>query len=208
MPKQAILYLSHVVNKTQWRSYKHLECECSHLADVYYVLNLNSESVPPDLKDTFPVTPAKRAALGHPSRAGNVGWWMDTSPNHTRDIQSAIDRALLVFRQAKPDYDYNWIVEYDVEFSGRWSELFDAFADNTSDLLCSNLHRYETNPTWDWWRSIQWPDNAKPELVRGFFPFARLSLGQSMQSTRRAGMALTDYAKRLSRRSCTITAWL
>ena len=175
MPKQAILYLSHVVNKTQWRAYKRLESECGGFADVYYVSNLNSESIPPDLKNTFPITPTKRAALGHPSRAGNVGWWMDTSPTHTRDIQSGFDQALLAFRQIKPEYDYYWILEYDVEFSGRWSELFNAFADNTSDLLGSSVYRYETNPTWDWWRSVKWPDNAKPELVRGFFPFARLS---------------------------------
>jgi hypothetical protein len=33
-------------------------------------LNLSNESVPPDVKGTFPITPAQRAALGHPSRAG------------------------------------------------------------------------------------------------------------------------------------------
>ena len=175
MPKQAILYLSHVVNKTQWREYKRLELECSDFADVYYVSNLNSEDVPPGLENTFPITPSKRAALGHPSREGNVGWWMDTSPTHTRDIKSGFDQALLAFRQAKPEYDYYWIVEYDVELSGRWSAFFNAFADSTSDLICTSAHRHQTNPTWDWWRSVKFPDNAKPELVRGFFPLARLS---------------------------------
>jgi hypothetical protein len=175
VPRQAILYLSHVVNRTLWRAYKRLERECGSFADVYFVLNLSSDSVPPDVKGTFPIRPAQRAALGHPSRSGIVGWWMDTAPSHTRNIQSGIDQALLAFRQIKPEYDYYWIVEYDVEFSGRWSELFNAFADNTSDLLCSSVHRHETNPTWCWWKSLKWPHNAKPELIRGFFPFARLS---------------------------------
>ena len=175
MPRQAILYLSHVVNRTLWGAYKRLERECGSFADVYFVLNLDSDSVPPNVKGTFPITPAQRAGLGHPSRSGTVGWWMDTAPTHTRDIQSAIDRAVLVFRQTKPEYDYYWIVEYDVEFSGRWSELYGAFADNTSDLLCSSMHRHETNPTWAWWKSLMWPLDAKPELIRGFFPFARLS---------------------------------
>jgi hypothetical protein len=103
----------------------------------------------PDAKGIVPITPTQRAALGHSSRAGNVGWWMDTSPIHTRDIQSGFDQALLAFRKIKPEYDYYWIVEYDVEFSGHWSELFNAFADNTSDLLCSRVHRHETSPTWD-----------------------------------------------------------
>jgi hypothetical protein len=167
--------LSHITNRTLWRGFKRLEKESAALADVYFVLNLSSDSVPPDVNGTFTITPAQRAGLGHPSRAGNVGWWMKTSPTHIRDIQSGFDQALLAFRQAKPQYDYYWIVEYDVEFSGRWSELFNAFADDTSDLLCSSIFRHETNPTWAWWESFKWPYDPKPELIRGFFPFARLS---------------------------------
>jgi hypothetical protein len=62
-----------------------------------------------------------------------------------------------------------------VKFTGNWSELFNAFADNTSDILCSNVHRQETNPTWAWWNSLEWPNDLKPDRIRGFFPFARLS---------------------------------
>lgn len=175
MSKQAILYLSHFVNKTQWGSYKRLERECKGIADAYYVLNLNDENVPAEAAGTFPVRPSQRAALGHPSRAEDVGWWMDTGPSHTRVIRSGIDQALLVFRQSKPEYDHYWIMEYDVEFSGRWSVLLGAFRDNTSDLLCSSMHGDDINPTWDWWRSMVWPNEAKPQLVRGMFPFARFS---------------------------------
>jgi hypothetical protein len=175
MSRPAILYLSHVANGTLWRAYRRLERECRGLADVYFVLNLSSESIPPGAEGTFPITPANRDALGHPSRLGKVGWWMDTAPSHTRDIQSGFDQVLLAFRQVKPEYDHYWIVEYDVEFSGHWSELFRAFTDNMSDLLCTSMHRYETNPTWAWWKSLAWPQQSKPELIRGFFPFARLS---------------------------------
>jgi hypothetical protein len=191
VPRQAILYLSHVVNRTLWRAYKRLERECGGFADVYFVLNLSSESVPSDVKGTFPITPAQRARLGHPSRAGIVGWWMDTSPSHTRIIQSGIDQALLAFRKIKPGYDYYWIVEYDVEFSGRWSELFNAFADNTSDLLCTNMFRHETNPTWAWWKHLVWPHDPKPELIRGFLPFARLS-AQAIDTLIAAGQSGID----------------
>lgn len=165
VPRQAILYLSHLVNRTQRRSYDHLKRECAAFADVYFLLNLNNDIAPPNAKGTFPITPAHREALGHPSRAGTQGWWMETSPSHIRDIQSGFDQALLAFRQLKPEYDYYWIVEYDVEFSGRWSELFNAFANNKSDLLCSSLHRFETNPTWAWWKSLVWPHQSQPELI-------------------------------------------
>ena len=175
MPREAILYLSHTVNNAQWRDYARLRRECAGFADVHYISNLNTDVVPPEFTKTFPITPTKRAALGHPSRTGHTGWWMDTGPTHTRDIQSGFDQAILVFRSMRPEYDYYWLVEHDVDFSGAWSNIIRAFADNRSDLLCSSLHRFETNPTWCWWNSIKWPDGAKPELVRGFFPIARLS---------------------------------
>jgi hypothetical protein len=125
-------------------------------------MNLSSESVPPEVKDIILITPTQRRALEHPSRTGSNLW-------------GDIDRAILAFRKIHSEYDYYWIVENDVEFSGRWSELFNAFADNPSDLLCSNVHRQGTNPTWNWWESLVWPHDPKPELIRGFFPFARLS---------------------------------
>lgn len=173
MPRQAILYLNHVVNRSLWRAFKRLDQDCCSLSDVYFILNSNSETI--DVEGTFPITPSLRASLRHPSRAGNEGWWMDTAPSHTQVIRSGFDQVLLAFRKKRPEYDYYWIVENDVDFSGRWSEVFKAFADNKSDLLCTSMHRYETNPTWDWWKSLTWPDNSKPELIRGFFPFARLS---------------------------------
>jgi hypothetical protein len=175
VPKQAIVYLSHVVNRTLWRVYKRLERECFTVGDVYYALNLSSEHVLPKAKGTLPVTPAQRAALQLPSRAGNDGWWMETSPSHTEIIRPGFDQAILVFRKIRPEYDFYWIIEFDVEFSGHWSKLLDAFADNASDLLCSSIIRYETFPEWGWWKSLQWPNDSKPELIRGFFPIARLS---------------------------------
>jgi hypothetical protein len=193
VPNQAILYLSHVVNKTLWRSYKRLRSDCANFADVYFLLNLSSESIPANAnaKGAFPVTPAQRAKLGHPSRAGKVGWWMDASPSHTQIVQSGFDQALLVFRQMKPEYDFYWLVEFDVEFSGNWSELIKSFADNKSDLLCSSIHRQETNPHWGWWQSLLWPHGPKPELIRGFFPFARLS-ARALDTIIEAGQAGVD----------------
>lgn len=159
VPRHAIVYLSHIHNKKLWRAYTKLQSECAAFADVHFALNLSSDIVIPDTKNVVPITPSHRAALGHLHRANSKGG----------------DKAFLAFRQNIPEYDYYWMVEYDVAFSGDWSKLFNAFADNTSDLLCTNIHRRETNPKWAWWNSLEWPDNSKPELIRGFFAIARLS---------------------------------
>jgi hypothetical protein len=189
--RQAILYLSHDVNNAVWRTYERLKKECSIFADTYFILNLSSDSIPPDAEGTVPITPTQRAELGHPSRAGAVGWWMDTSLSHKLVVQSGIDQAILTFRKIKPGYDYYWLVEFDVEFSGCWTTVFNAFSDNTSDLLCTNMHRYETNPTWGWWKCLVWPNEPKPEVIRGFLPFARLS-AKAMDTIIAAGQSGID----------------
>ncbi len=58
---------------------------------------------------------------------------------------------------------------------GTGRKLFNAFAENTSDLLCTNMSRPETNPTWAWWQHLVWPHESKPDLIGAFLPFARLS---------------------------------
>lgn len=60
------------------------------------------------------------------------------------------DRALLAFYRKFPQYAYYWIIEYHVDFSGRWSDFFGSFDHNEADLLCTNLHRHPVNPDWDW----------------------------------------------------------
>lgn len=191
MPRQAILYLSHIVNKTQWRAFKRLKRETSGLADAYYVLNLSSEQVDESKKGTYSILPSQRRLLGHPSRAADIGWWMETAPSHTGVIRSGIDLAPLVFRRQRPEYEYYWIMEYDVDFSGRWSFLFNALSDSKADLLCTNLHGVEINPAWDWWKSMVWPGTHKPRLLRGMFPFARFS-ARSMDAIIDAGQNGVD----------------
>src|ERR1700689_1608527 len=97
VPRHAIVYLSHIHNKKLGRAYTKLESEWAAFADVYFVLNFSSESVPLDAKNVFPITPAHQAALGHHHRANSkVG-------------DKGGDKAFLGFRQNSPEYDYCWM---------------------------------------------------------------------------------------------------
>ena len=37
------------------------------------------------------------------------------------------------------DADHLWLMEYDVDFAGRWDDLFAPFADRDADLLTTTL---------------------------------------------------------------------
>ena len=85
---------------------------------------------------------------------------------------------LLKFHKEYPDYDYCWLIENDVVFSGNWSVFFDAFADDTSDLLTTKVRSYAEDPQWYWWPSVKAPEGivlSLNELYASFNPVYRLS---------------------------------
>ena len=88
----------------------------------------------------------------------------------------------LLFFWKQFEYVNYWVVEYDVEFSGNWSDFFNHFKNNHEDLLASHLTRFHLNPTWQWWGSLHPPRSLskamkakQADLPKGFFPLYRIS---------------------------------
>lgn len=83
---------------------------------------------------------------------------------------------LLYFSRQYPEYQYYWVVEYDVRFSGDWNLFFDSFRSTDADLLGTTLYEKEFNPEWFYWDSIEAPETeAFLRFIRGFFPVVRYS---------------------------------
>ncbi len=74
-------------------------------------------------------------------------------------------------------YDYIWRIEFDVRFSGRWADFFNAFADSPADLLGTTLGTFARTPAWNWWQTatLNGAPVATDKLIRGFYPVLRLS---------------------------------
>lgn len=83
------------------------------------------------------------------------------------------DYPLYVFRQAFPQYDFYWMLDYDVFFNGRdYSPFFDRYAANPSDFLAASFS--PASPDWMWARGTDWA--YRPEEKRSaFFPAVRFS---------------------------------
>lgn len=85
---------------------------------------------------------------------------------------------LLKFHKDYPEYDYCWVVEDDVLFSGDWSLLFDTFSDDPADLVAAYIRKYEDEPNWCWWSSVRVPEGvalSRDDLYASFNPVNRLS---------------------------------
>lgn len=84
---------------------------------------------------------------------------------------------LLAFAQ-NHRYDYYWLIEYDVRYTGNWREFFDHFRESDSDLLGTTLYRHAFRPDWCWWQSLQTPRFSlvrRKNWIRGLFPVMRIS---------------------------------
>lgn len=84
---------------------------------------------------------------------------------------------LLKFYKENQGYDYYWLVEDDVRFSGDWKDFFGSFASCTSDFLSSVIETKAENPTWYWWTSLKTGNEviAEEKLLKSFNPIYRLS---------------------------------
>ena len=84
---------------------------------------------------------------------------------------------LLKFYKENQGYDYYWLVEDDVRFSGEWKDFFGSFASCTSDFLSSVIETKAENPTWYWWTSLKTGNEviAEEKLLKSFNPIYRLS---------------------------------
>lgn len=74
-------------------------------------------------------------------------------------------------------YQYIWRIEFDVRFSGKWIDFFNAFEPSQADLLGTTLCRFSSSPTWRYWKTAELDRVPIPDekLIRGFFPVIRLS---------------------------------
>lgn len=80
-----------------------------------------------------------------------------------------------------PGYDYYWFIEYDVEFGGNWSALFDTYRECEADFITSYITHYKREEKWPWWH-MEHPHKSisKSDRVRSFNPICRIS-GKALQ---------------------------
>jgi hypothetical protein len=85
--------------------------------------------------------------------------------------------SLLDFYNSHPEYDYFWVIEYDVRYTGKWDEFFASFEHLDHDLITAHIRRYGKEYRWYWWSTLQHPLKVIPRerYVRSLNVIYRLS---------------------------------
>jgi len=96
---------------------------------------------------------------------------------------------VLKFFLSHSGYEYYWIIEDDVVFTGEWKTLFTHYEDEKADLISAFVKNLKNNPSWPWWRTlVTGREKVGPDEYLGTFnPIYRLS----MQALRCLHEALT-----------------
>lgn len=83
---------------------------------------------------------------------------------------------LLKFYLENLGYDYYWVVEDDVFFTGEWTDLLKCCQHRGADFLSSYVRDYKEEPDWPWWGSLSGAEEIPLESrVHSFNPIYRLS---------------------------------
>lgn len=166
--KQAVLYLTNKSNEWTLSAFHALEQSLQGKADVYFAYHQQVDVLPVSLQNIenlFVFTSDVLNELVYtPIEKGKL-------------VPGSNHFPLLKFFKENQCYDYYWLVEDDVRFSGDWKDFFDSFASSTSDFLSSVIETKAENPNWYWWTSLKTGNEviAEEKLLKAFNPIYRLS---------------------------------
>jgi len=164
MKRNVICFKSHYLCSHIIKGYKKIVADC--YASSYDVVMLYDNS----RKDFKPSKVGPQYVLFDTDDLKQIGYCVHE--------KSAVwyngDYPLLHFYKQYPNYQYYWMIEYDVHFKGHWRIFFDAYYHDNSDLLAAHVRTPNQEPQWGWWDHHNL--DVKSESQRGvFFPVMRFS---------------------------------
>jgi hypothetical protein len=172
MKRHVVLYRAHRINDAVRREVRILQeqlPDCDVVVAGYSNHKQDVSSLPPGVEFVLYDRNALEA-LEYPVKLGHVNW--DSTTGHN-------DLPILRFYRDRPDYEYYWIIEYDVRYTGDWAILFNDLNLSNADLLGTNVMDFDESPYWAWWSKTELPPSIVPmeSRLKIFAPFMRLSRG-------------------------------
>ncbi|MDD1705763.1 MAG: DUF3405 domain-containing protein [Methanoregulaceae archaeon] len=84
---------------------------------------------------------------------------------------------LMDFYLTNPGYDYYWVVEFDVRYTGEWESFLRSFESFDHDLITSHIRHYHEEPSFGGWCTLQHPTETidKATYLRSFNVIYRIS---------------------------------
>lgn len=163
--RQAFLFLSHLSTDTIIKEFENIRRSTEHLGKAFFLYDATEKSIPDKINKLSPYLYSNESLsqLRYPTTG------KDILPGHAHF-------PLFQFFRDNPDYDYYWVIEYDVRFSGEWRLFFDSFLKTDADFLTCHIRTYADERNWPWWE-LNHPRESIPlnERLASFNPIYRIS---------------------------------
>lgn len=166
----AVLFVSHLINERYLERYLKLYNNLKGQYDVYWLFQTDNGISDFTLRE-------------HDINV--AGFTLDNlnelhySPIGEHIIPGSVHFIIEHFYHMHPEYDYYWIIEYDVVFTGDWAYFIGEFTKSDADMIASYIEfRCEQNANWKWWDSLTFAANDKADIkrhVKAFTPIYRIS---------------------------------
>ena len=161
----AILYVTHLFNEEIKSQINKLHIEAKEFASVYVVYQADKVEfqLPEDVK-------RHAFTIESLNKLGYTPWGCTIMDGNFHFV-------LLDFFRKHPNFDYYWLIEYDVRFNGSWRTFFSFFQDKEEDFLAAHVETKEDNPNWIRWHEIVLNNIPKNRftLLKSFNPICRFS---------------------------------
>lgn len=175
MPRTAVLFQVHAINQEIVRRLRLLEAGMAPDMDCFLALDATASRVrmrvSRELAREHRLFFFSRALLERLPSPRAQGQWLG------RSIRPGLcDLVPQLFRRVHPEYDFVYIVEYDVLYSGDWAAFFSHFRRSEADLLATNVASRSELPDCVHFQGLATDRSPTPEeSLRAFMPICRYS---------------------------------
>lgn len=171
----AVSFITHVLEKPVLDRFVKLDREAPAWVDVYLLFD-QSNQPSAELQSVQEISSAQLEPFNE-AEVTNINFphpWADATQRTL--VPGNVDLLYLDFASRHPQYSKYWFIEYDVAYTGSWSDIFQVFEDSDAELLGTTLQNHAVRPNWYWWPTfLPKPAIDTTDQLCGFFPIIRLA---------------------------------
>src|ERR1700712_4504681 len=158
---QAVVLITHIESGRIYKHFLRLKAECRDHLDAYFCVHMSAGSrAEPghEAQPDFRLSGSDEEACLSARHAEKLARGGTVVPGFT-DLTYM--PALLSPRLA--NYSHIWIVEYDVDFAGRWDRFFASVAGSEADLIGTTIYPRQQSLDWMGWPIFEPPPRVSHE---------------------------------------------
>ncbi|MDD1684075.1 MAG: DUF3405 domain-containing protein, partial [Methanoregula sp.] len=92
-------------------------------------------------------------------------------------VHANVHFPILDFYLHHPEYDYYWVIEFDVRYTGDWGSFLRPYSASGHDFVTCHIRYFYEEPCWWWWDSLHHPVKTfeRTGYIRSFNVIYRIS---------------------------------